>query len=80
MFAFHLTHVAGGLDAENRATRELIDRIRDRGKVMLTGCTVAGRFLARVCILSFRTRQAQVDTLVEQIEDARVEFPRGPEA
>ena len=69
LFAFHLTHVTGGLDAENRATRELVDRIRDRGKVMLTGCTVAGRFLARVCILSFRTRQAQVDTLVEQIEE-----------
>jgi len=34
---------------------------------MLTGCTVDGRFLGRVCVLSFRTRQAQIDALVEDL-------------
>ena len=34
---------------------------------MLTGCTVDGRFLARVCVLSFRTRRRNVETAVEQI-------------
>ena len=38
-----------------------------RGRVMITGCTVDGRFLARVCVLSFRTRQAQIDACVEDI-------------
>ncbi len=78
LFAFHLAPADGGIAAENRATRELVDRIRDRGKVMLTGCTVAGRFLARVCILSFRTRQVQVDTLVEQIADESEKILRSP--
>jgi hypothetical protein len=34
---------------------------------MLTGCTVDGRFLGRVCVLSFRTRQAQIDACVEDL-------------
>ena len=41
---------------------------------MLTGCTVDGQFLARVCVLSFRTRQRHVETAVDQIieEAARI--------
>jgi hypothetical protein len=34
---------------------------------MLTGCTAKGRFLGRVCVLSFRTQQAHVDHLVEDL-------------
>ena len=34
---------------------------------MLTGCTVDGQFLARVCVLSFRTRRSHVETAVDQI-------------
>jgi hypothetical protein len=34
---------------------------------MLTGCTAGGRFLGRVCVLSFRTRQAQIDACVEDL-------------
>ena len=33
--------------------------------VMLTGCTAHGRFLGRVCVLSFRTHQQDIDHLVE---------------
>ena len=32
---------------------------------MVTGCTAHGRALGRVCVLSFRTHQAQIDALVE---------------
>jgi aromatic-L-amino-acid/L-tryptophan decarboxylase len=41
---------------------------------MLTGCTVGDRFLGRVCVLSFRTRQAQIDQCVEDVaaETARL--------
>ena len=69
LFAFHL-RVPGGTQAdENAATRALLDRVRARGKVMITGCTIDGRFLGRVCVLSFRTRQAQVDTLVDHVRE-----------
>ena len=38
-----------------------------RGRVMVTGCTAHGRFLGRVCVLSFRTHQPQIDALVEDM-------------
>jgi hypothetical protein len=41
---------------------------------MITGCTVDGRVLARVCVLSFRTRQAQIDACVEDIAAEVVEL------
>jgi hypothetical protein len=36
---------------------------------MITGCTVDGRFLARVCVLSFRTRQERVEQGMEDIAE-----------
>jgi aromatic-L-amino-acid decarboxylase len=38
-----------------------------RGRVMVTGCRARGRFLGRVCVLSFRTHQPQIDALVEDV-------------
>lgn len=67
LFAFHLAWPGSTRDEENRATRELLDRVAKRGRVLLTGCTTDDRFLARVCVLSFRTRQAHVDALVEDL-------------
>ena len=57
---------------QNRATRQLLDLVVARGHVMMSGCTVDGRFLGRVCVLSFRTRQAQIDQCVKEVaEEAR---------
>ena len=68
LFAFHLTWPGGSLEAENVATRELLDRVTARGRVMLTGCWLDdGRFLGRVCVLSFRTRQDRIDACVEDV-------------
>jgi len=67
LFAFHLTWPNATLADENEATRALLERVTARGRVMLTGCTVDGRALARVCVLSFRTRQAQIDACVEDV-------------
>ena len=44
---------------------------------MVTGCTAHGRFLGRVCVLSFRTHQPQIDALVEDI--AAVDSGRHPD-
>jgi aromatic-L-amino-acid/L-tryptophan decarboxylase len=70
LFAFHLTWEGATLDDENRATRELLDRVAKRGRVYLTGCETGGRFLARVCVLSFRTRQEAIDACVEDVAEA----------
>ncbi len=67
LFAFHLAWNGASVEEENRATADLIERVTRRGRVMLTGCTVAGRCLARVCVLSFRTRQERIDACVEDV-------------
>ena len=70
LFAFHVSRPAWTAADENAATRRLIDDVTARGRVMLTGCTVDGRFLARVCVLSFRTRQDRIDACVEDVRAA----------
>jgi aromatic-L-amino-acid decarboxylase len=70
LFAFHLE--GPGLDtlaAQNAATRALMERVTRRGQIMLTGATVGERFLGRVCVLSFRTRRAQMETCVRQLAE-----------
>ena len=55
--------------ARNAATNRLMERVTARGRVMLTGCEVDGRALARVCVLSFRTRQDTIDTCVAHVAE-----------
>jgi aromatic-L-amino-acid decarboxylase len=65
LFAFHLTWPGATRADEDAATRALMEQTTARGRVMVTGCRAHGRFLGRVCILSFRTHQPQIDALVE---------------
>jgi aromatic-L-amino-acid decarboxylase len=64
LFAFHLTWPDATREDEDRATRALMEETTRRGRVMVTGCTTKGRYLGRVCVLSFRTHQSQIDALV----------------
>jgi aromatic-L-amino-acid decarboxylase len=77
LFAFHLSWAGASTSQENEATRQLLDKVAARRRVMLTGCTVDERFLARVCVLSFRTRQVHVDWCVEDVAQAAAELMRG---
>jgi len=70
LFAFHLSWPGATSVEEDAATRALMDRTTRRGRVMLTGCSAHGRFLGRVCVLSFRTHQAEIDALIEDIAAA----------
>jgi len=47
-----------------------MERTTARGRVMVTGCTAHGRYLGRVCVLSFRTHAAQIDALVDDMATA----------
>src|SRR5438132_12639928 len=67
LFAFHLTWPGATRTDEAEATRALLVKTTARSRVMLTGCTTHGRYLGRVCILSFRTHQRHIDALVEDL-------------
>lgn len=67
LFAFHLSWPGSTIEEESSATRELLDRVAARGRVFLTGCRTEGRFLARVCVLSFRTRREHMNACVEDV-------------
>jgi aromatic-L-amino-acid/L-tryptophan decarboxylase len=68
LFAFHLEWPEASVAEQNAATKALLERVVRRGRVFLTGCTAGGRFLGRVCILSFRTRRQHMLQAVEDTE------------
>ena len=70
LFAFHLTWPGASQGDEDAATRTLMGQTTARGRVMVTGCTAHGRYLGRVCVLSFRTHAAQIDALVDDMAAA----------
>lgn len=63
------------LDALNR---RLIARVNAKQRVFLTGVVARGRFLVRICILSFRTHADRVDAALEDIEASLSELRREP--
>jgi len=67
LFAFHVEWPGATLSEQNAATERLLSAVTARGRVMLTGCRLGRRFLGRVCVLSFRTRQLQIDQCVEDV-------------
>lgn len=71
LFAFHVAD-PGGLAAENAATAARLAAVNARGRVMLTGATVRGRHVGRVCVLSFRTRRAHVAAAVADLASATI--------
>jgi aromatic-L-amino-acid decarboxylase len=60
---------AGASDAEEDAwSRRLMASVNERQRVLLTGAVVQGRFVIRMCVLSFRTHE---DRMAAAIEDVR---------
>lgn len=77
LFAFHLTWPGATRADEDAATRALLQRTTDRGRVMITGAVAGGRYVGRVCVLSFRTHAPQIDMLVEDLTAAIAETTPG---
>jgi aromatic-L-amino-acid decarboxylase len=58
----------------DRLTKKLCARVNDRQRVLLTGAVVKGRFVARMCILSFRTHEDRIRMALEDVEAALAEL------
>jgi aromatic-L-amino-acid decarboxylase len=68
LFPFHVSWPGSTPAQQDVATRAVMDGVSRRGRVMLSGAVVGGRYLGRVCVLSFRTHAAQIDALLEDLE------------
>ncbi len=67
VFKFDNTDLS--IEALNKINRQIIERINQKGRVNLSGTSVAGEYVIRVCILSFRTHQLQVDQLLDDLNE-----------
>jgi aromatic-L-amino-acid decarboxylase len=73
LFAFHVSWPGATRADEDAATRALMTQTTARGRVMVTGAVARGRYVGRVCVLSFRSHQPQIDWLVEDLSAALLE-------
>jgi aromatic-L-amino-acid decarboxylase len=67
---FRLTNPGLDDEALNALNQELLDRINGRGRVMLTPTILGGRFVLRICIVSFRTHMDRMQMAMEDIRAA----------
>lgn len=65
-----------GLEGEalDELNRELLERVNRRGRVFLTGTRLKGRFVLRICVLSFRTHRERMEMCLEDIRRAVAEI------
>ena len=62
---------APDLDALNR---QLFEKVNPRQRVHLSGTTAGGRFVARICVLSFRTHRDRVEQALEDVRASAAEL------
>jgi aromatic-L-amino-acid decarboxylase len=68
--AFRLFRPGLGQEELNSLNRRLLDGINARRRVFLTSTTLAGRFVIRICVLSFRTHMERMEAALEDIRAA----------
>ena len=68
LVAFRLAPSGLDHDATNQINQDLLERINSKRRVYMTGTTVHGQFLLRICVLSFRTH---LDRMQQALDDIR---------
>ena len=68
--AFRLFREGLDIEALNALNRRLLERINSRRRVFLTSTMLGGRYVIRICVLSFRTHMDRMEAAMEDIRDA----------
>jgi len=58
----------------NRHNSAILERLIKRGRMYLSNATVRGKFALRACIVNHRTTEADVDTVIPEVQAAAVEI------
>ena len=56
----------------DRLNRNILEAVQSAGHVFLTGTELHGRFVLRACIVNFRTRESDLDALLDAIRNTSV--------
>jgi aromatic-L-amino-acid/L-tryptophan decarboxylase len=66
---------SGASDEEGDArSRRLLAKVNEKQRVLLTGAVVRGRFVIRICVLSFRTHRDRMEAAIEDVRAALAEL------
>jgi len=72
--AFRLVKPGMPEEELNGLNRRFLERINARKRVYLTATTLQGRFVLRICVLSFRTHAARMEMCLDDIRVAAAEL------
>jgi len=72
--AFRLTRPGATTDQENELNRHLLEGINRRKNVYLTATTLRGRFVIRICVVSFRTHLDRMQAAIGDIRASVAEL------
>jgi len=70
VLAFRLRLRGQDEESVNRLTRQFMDEVNARRRVYLSSTVIQGRFLVRICVLSFRTHLDRMQMALEDIKAA----------
>jgi len=73
LLAFRVARPGLAADALDALNRRVMDAVNARGRVYITGTVTGGRFLIRICVLSFRTHLERMRMALEDIRAAVAE-------
>jgi aromatic-L-amino-acid/L-tryptophan decarboxylase len=68
--AFRLAPPGAGAEQLDSLNRDLLHRVNARRRVYLTGTLLRGRFVLRICVLSFRTHLDRMRMAIDDIRSA----------
>ena len=69
LFAFRLAPAGLEPDAVDRLNRRLLERVNARGRVYLTATRLGGRYVLRICVLSFRTHEEHMRHALDALRE-----------
>ena len=69
LLAFALSPPGATGEELDRLNQQLIDGVNARRRVYLTGTRLSGRFVLRICVLSFRTHRDRLEMALEDIRE-----------
>lgn len=67
LVAFRFAPAAADPASLDALNKRLLEQVNARQRVHLSGTTVGGRFLLRICVLSFRTHRDRVEQCLEDV-------------